>query len=422
MAELPFAMDRRGALAGRAMTHALLIGVSHYDHLRSLGAGAHTAMRIFQWLKDTDAACKLPAPLATVTVLLSPSEPEQAIVAEVLEADAWAPARRANILAAQRRLHDIVSETERALIKPDRDAGAGMVVYYFGGHGADFYRDDPIGLASDADDERQPWAGAFDHQEFRERFTRIDADDLPTEEDRRARCLFLYDCCRTRDHGADFQQSIELEYAPMLSEPTGVRPWQVLSATTEGFSAWEPSEPIPLPPRYEIPLSFFGHAFLNVVEWSQDFSTHPELTWQTSARGMVDNIERALIELARNDANGERLPGAPAVKRGPGNFAVLLAAEPVQVVVILSCDPESGHQTTDVLIHQRGGSGFEFRRELLAPWTNHPESCMFVPGVFRIKATIVDRTLEKTTKLAPVLTVWSWIIGHDAIAVHDPAK
>ena len=416
---LPFIVDRRNDLQGRAMTHALLIGVSRYDHLSSLGAGAHTALRIYQCLNNADACGRLTAPLATVTLLLSPNETEEAIVAELIDENDWAPATGVNIIAAQARLHDIACDTEQHLTCPDGDAGAGMVFYYFGGHGADFFRHDPIGLASDANSTKQPWSGAFDHQEFRERLTRIE-DALPIDSSRRARCLFLYDCCRTRDHGADFIQSITPFYAPILAEPRGVRPSQVLSATTEGFAAWEPTRPIDLPPQYDLPLSFFGHALLNVIEWSQDYSSDPRFSWKTSVRGMVDDIARAMNELAKQ-GGGEKLPGVPEIMSSPGDFAVLRSATPPQVKVTLRCDPEAGHRTTEVRIHERVGINFMMRMHQPAPWTRHPQSCNFVPGMFKITATNGGRTIEKTLSLKPVLTAWHWIFRSDAITVHDPA-
>jgi hypothetical protein len=108
-------IDRRADLKGVAVTHALLIGVSAYDHLDSLDAGAHTAGRIYEWLKTASDAGTLPAALATVTLLLSPTKIEQRALEKVADPTKWAPATCANILAARDRLRILVLETEKQL-------------------------------------------------------------------------------------------------------------------------------------------------------------------------------------------------------------------------------------------------------------------------------------------------------------------
>ncbi|MBS4052064.1 MAG: hypothetical protein KGZ69_12775 [Methylomonas sp.] len=419
MSQLPFLVDQRAKFKGRAVTHALLIGVSHYDHASSLDAGAHTAVRIYEWLKSADEAGALPAPLATATLLLSPTNSERTIVEEQIGKTGWAPATGSNILDAQERLFQLTLEMEADLKKPDLEIGAGLAFYYFGGHGADFFRDDPIGFASDFDDAKLPWAGAFDHLEFRERLTRID-DERSVAASERARCLIFYDCCRTRDDEASFGSAIHLNYKPVLDQPAGVRPFHVLSAATESFAAWEPSESINLPPHYDLPLSFFGHALLNAIQWSQDYSSNSQFPWHTSATGLLEDVARAMKELAKHDSLGEPLPGAPSLKLGPPDFPVVRSKLPPKVTVSLSCDPENGRHSKTIEIDERAGIAYQ-RRHTLPPWTGHPDSLTCVPGLFRIEARCPKGSLQKDITLRPALTVWEWIVRDDDITVHDPA-
>jgi hypothetical protein len=417
--ELPFIVDRRPELKGRAMTHALFIGVSRYDHIQSLDAGAHTAIRIYEWLRNADDLGMLTAPLGTVTLLLSPTKEEQVAVDSIVGGTGWAPATGANILAARERLRDLMLTVEYHLVQPSQEIGAGTAIYYFGGHGADFFREDPIGLASDFNDQMPDWVAAFDQLEYRERLTRIEADELPSDHSRRMRCLFLYDCCRTRGHGGTFD-SIKPQYdaRTFLAQPAGVRPYLALSAATEAFPAWEPVKPIDLPPRHGLPLSFFGHALLNAIGWSQDHSNDPKLPWQTSARGLVDDLARAVDELAKKV--GIKLPGAPGMKAAPPDFALVRSRQSPKVVVVVGCDPEAVHCTKTICIQQRVGSKYEERNHF-PPWTKHPESCTYVPGMFLIEAVGGGRTLKASIKLRPAIGAWQWIIRDDAIAFHDPA-
>jgi hypothetical protein len=404
------------------MTHALLIGVSVYDHVRSLGAGAHTAVRIFEWLINADQNGSLPARLGTVMLLLSPTEAEKAIVNAVVGEGGWAPATGGNIRAARSRLRTLVLDSEQQLKAPDDLIGAGLAIYYFGGHGTDFFREDPVGLGSDADDRIRPWPGAFDQKEFREHLTRIETDGRPVGPVHRARCVFLYDCCRLRDGGADFAGDIELQYDArrLLEQPAGIRPYVSMWAASESFPAWEPKNAIRLSPVHDLPLSYFGQALMNALGWSQDESTLPNLPWQTSAFGLQVDVHRAMKELARYDG-GEEIPGSPEMKCNGDDFSLRRSPYPPGIGVSLRCDPVTLRDRMNIGVYQQFGTIRQSKKSL-PPWTNHPESCIFVPGMFVVKAKPRPGTpLEKIIKLRPAIDTWKWIVRDDEIAVHDPA-
>jgi hypothetical protein len=115
-----------------------------------------------------------------------------------------------------------------------------------------------------------------------------------------------------------------------------------------------------------------------------------------------------------------KLPGAPGMKSAPPDFALVRSPESPKVTVVLSCDPEAVRCTKKIHIRQRVGSKYE-ERNTFPPWTNHPESCTYVPGMFLIEAIASNHTLKEHLKLRPAIGAWQWIIRDDAIAIHDPA-
>src|SRR4051794_1449431 len=80
--------DQRDQLQGRPGLHALIAGASFYRHLpggggapaektyglKQLSSTALTAYRVYQWILQRKD--QLPVPLATVRLLLSPSQAE----------------------------------------------------------------------------------------------------------------------------------------------------------------------------------------------------------------------------------------------------------------------------------------------------------------------------------------------------------
>jgi hypothetical protein len=145
-------VDNRTTLAGEPALHALIIGVSEYPHLiggsapvadhwhmGQLTSTASTAAMIADWLQHPTT--KLPRPLGTLRLLLSPSATEGHL------AGLAAPATLANVIAEA--------------VDWRRDASAhrdGHTFFYFAGHGIQRTKEDAVFCLHDF---RQPPFGAL---------------------------------------------------------------------------------------------------------------------------------------------------------------------------------------------------------------------------------------------------------------------
>ena len=149
-------LDRRQA--GRPGLHAFVCGVSEYPHLpggggepaersfglRQLSATATTAFLVYEWLLAADAAGRLPLPLATVHLLLSPSAAERAARPEMAAAGA-ATATRRSFAADARAWREAAGASDEE-----------MTWFYFAGHGVQRKQRDSVLLLEDFAD---PLAG-----------------------------------------------------------------------------------------------------------------------------------------------------------------------------------------------------------------------------------------------------------------------
>lgn len=147
----PLIFDRRAELAGKCGLHALLIGVSDYEHLGSsddppgkglkalqkLSFPARSAFRLANKLRELDAQNRLWRPLKTIRLLIAPSTLEKEKDPEIAATGGEPPTWQA--------IFD-------ALYSWRDDVGAGqdeMSLFYFGGHGIRRSLEESILLASD---------------------------------------------------------------------------------------------------------------------------------------------------------------------------------------------------------------------------------------------------------------------------------
>ena len=143
--------DERASLGGAPGVHALLVGVSLYRHLpggggvpahQNFGMGqlkspALTAYRLYEWLRLR--AKNLPVPLSTCRLLVSPSLEEIAV--EPALADLGSTCNWENFSTEAKAWRD--------------DAGTSTknhAFFYFGGHGVQRSRTDPVMLLQDFGD------------------------------------------------------------------------------------------------------------------------------------------------------------------------------------------------------------------------------------------------------------------------------
>jgi hypothetical protein len=144
-------IDDRVSLGNNPGLHALLVGVSLYPHLpggggvtaeQHFGMGqlrspALTAYRLYQWLKRRNQ--NLPVPLATCRLLLSPSPEEIAVEPALANFNASSTWKNFSFEAKAWRT-DAANCTEN------------QTLFYFGGHGVQRSRTDPIMLSHEFGD------------------------------------------------------------------------------------------------------------------------------------------------------------------------------------------------------------------------------------------------------------------------------
>jgi hypothetical protein len=136
-----------------AALHAVLIGVSAYPHLpngggapapksfglKQLSSSALSAFRMHEWL--TGAATKLPLPLGSVELLVSPSAGELAAEPRLA---GRTPATRAEVVKAMKSLKAAAANDLR-----------GMTLFYFAGHGIQRTTQDGVLLLADFGDPNE---------------------------------------------------------------------------------------------------------------------------------------------------------------------------------------------------------------------------------------------------------------------------
>ena len=133
--------------------HALIVGVSHYPHLpdgggtpaeKSYGMGqlsstSLTAYKMYRWLLENKDL--LPVPLATIRLLLSPSEGELKIepsIQELLQSNKAKLSTKDNFV--------LEAKAWRSDARTSED---NVTFFYFAGHGVQRKKDDAVMLLRD---------------------------------------------------------------------------------------------------------------------------------------------------------------------------------------------------------------------------------------------------------------------------------
>jgi hypothetical protein len=418
MTDLPFAFQ--APVVAGPLVHALIIGCSKYDSAPNLRCGATTAFYVYRALQDAHEKGRLVAPLATVTLLLSPSDAEADLLARCISSEHWRPATKKNVLAAFERHWELIKTQERTCTAPTDAAGSGLGFYYFGGHGADNFRDDPVGFPCDAEKADETWRGLLNHFEQRHRLTSWGSGPKPLEEGAAMRHLFLYDCCSEWLDGVRSDAESEVRWKP---ESAQARQFAVIKAAAAGFKAWEPkggvahTEDLADPDRS---LSFFGYGLLHCLKYCDEASTYGK-RWQTSAQSLAARVPNAIRELAFHDCVGKPIAGAGAQAARRPDFPLVLSDTAPAVHVHWAADPVDDHRKTRVRIAVQHGSPMS-PFDSGCPWTEHPFSVRLTPGVFSLELVHpeADEPSQLRQRFEPVVTRWSCIVGHGNITVRDP--
>ncbi len=185
--------DERQSLQGKPGLHALIAGVSLYKHLpngggvtgtrgfglQQLSSPAITAYKIYRWLLDNKD--RMPLPLVTVRLLISPSAAELAKEPAMAAAGAD-PCSYDNFAAAAHGWRDDAGGDERK-----------MTLFYFAGHGVQRKKSDAVMLM---DDFNKPFTGPLSKAVDMENIFNGMAPPADTSK-KIAQCqLYFVDACR----------------------------------------------------------------------------------------------------------------------------------------------------------------------------------------------------------------------------------
>jgi caspase domain-containing protein len=213
MPDASLIFDRRGEIAEPGL-HAVLIGVSDYEHLsgpdepagdglqmlQKLQSAALCAFELAQKLIEIDKAGRLYRPLKTLRLLVAPSQLELQNRPEIAQHPACPP-NRANIQTAMEAWRADVAEDNKAL-----------AFFYYGGHGLREMEDSLL-LASDFLAPGSPELDkAFKLSSIRNGMTV--SEDLPAMG---LDQFYFIDACREQ---SDILQTLPIREPPKIFEPS----------------------------------------------------------------------------------------------------------------------------------------------------------------------------------------------------------
>lgn len=185
--------DDRSSLQGRPGLHAFIAGVSLYKHLpggggvtgetpfglQQLSSPAITAYKLYRWLVDNKD--RLPLPLATVRLLISPSAAELAKEPGMAAAGAAACSYDEFAAAAHGWRGDAGGDERK------------MTLFYFAGHGVQRKKSDAVMLM---DDFNRPFQGPLTKAVDLENLFNGMAPPADTTKEVARRQLYFVDACR----------------------------------------------------------------------------------------------------------------------------------------------------------------------------------------------------------------------------------
>lgn len=318
-------IDRRDELNGVPGIHAFICGVSFYHHLpggdgtpakkpfglKQLSSTATTGWLFYQWLLDAQKNNRLPLPLATVHLLLSPSKPEADAIPEMAAID---PASRENFVAAANEWRDFASDAD------------GMTMFYFAGHGVQRRQNDSVLLL---DDFGKPPGGSLNYT--------VDVANLfdgmapPADVARKValRQLYFIDACRMPDKEFkknDWMNVPDLWDVDLNSKDERAAP--VFYAAIPGTSA------------FAVPggQTLFSFAIQNcldrVAAIPSDDANDPR--WRVTTTSLISSLDAAL-DAVNKAHHGEQkcLPGGI-----PKDMVLTYLNEPPNVDCVVSVDPD----------------------------------------------------------------------------------
>lgn len=380
--------DARNELQGRQGVHALIAGVSSYRHLpggsgkltddsyglRQLSSTALTAYRIYRWILDRKD--RLPLPLATVRLLLSPSATELATEPEM--ATLAAPCTRSSFVSAAKQWRDDASSNRE-----------GMTFFYFAGHGVQRKVSDAIMLPEDFGDPNEgPLRNAVP---FDNLFHGMAPSSGSMAQIARKQIYFI-DTCRDLT-----QEMRDSEW----QEVSGI--WRVSLGGLDDrhapvfFSAIPGSRAYALKGR----MTFFGEALLGCLEGAgadtlSQRDSHGRVRWAVSVYPLDEALRGQMAKLnesvrVRRGLRADQPDQHYDLTGHVHNLVLHYLDDPPEVDVMLTIKPTDALpfvrlEVTDV---HRGSKVWT-----LEPIDPHPYENKLRAGIYQVNAKITDTSSQ----------------------------
>jgi hypothetical protein len=318
-------LDNTATLQGPGL-HALLIGVSRYRHLpdgggaaaeeplglAQLNSTARTADIIYQWLLKADREQRLPLPLATVRLLLSPSDVES----DLTPVD---PATWVNI-----------SREAKAWRTSAAASTDEMTFFYYAGHGIERTKGDSVLLAADFGD---PDGGAILGRAIDMRHI-VAGMAPPIDVARQIATTQLYfvDACRTP--ASDLRQ-FEWEEVPKIwsipNSGVDTRAYPIYYAAVPGATAYA------LPEKQTL----FSMALVDCLDRLGGVGPEGnDPRWRVTSLSLNDSLEEAIATV--NETYSHLHPDQTYAPGGQARkVTITYLTQPPEVEVELTLDPDS---------------------------------------------------------------------------------
>ena len=373
--------DARAAIGANPGAHAFIIGVSEYPYLGGgqqaiadpwemgqLTSTASTAHKVFEWLK----AARLPAPLATCRVLLSPSpgEPHLAGVAD-------------------HATFDNVFQEAHAWRTDAASNAANITFFYFAGHGVQRGKEDAVLCLRDF---REPPAAAPALRRAIDVSTLCGGMSPSPTQDKIARTQFYFiDACR--------------EQPGQLSKFAPLQTGALWDLETEGqddrtspvFFASVSNHVAGAIPGVQ---TLFSKALLNCLEGDagdslgEDAAGNPE--WGVTVQSLNEALQSRIADLNLQLGGDQTYTTGGLFKEA----TLCLLSKPPMVDVVLKVDPEAACQVSRLVI-----KGNDQAPRIFLPPFGHPVADRLKAGYYSVEMTFnppvppyVDQTRYKEAR------------------------
>jgi Caspase domain len=362
-------VDRRAELGDQPVVHALIVGVSAYRHLpngagepaakdfgmKQLSSTALAAFKMSRWLLEHQD--RLPAPLATCRLLLSPSPAELQVEAGL--AGLADPPALDNFLTA--------ADAWRADCSTHHD---NIALFYFAGHGVQRSRDDAVLLLEDF--------GARGGGALR---NTVDTNTLfngmspSADRPEMARTqLFFVDACRNRP--AEFSNTELMGTTPVfdieLSDRDDRRAPVFYAAVPGSLAAGIRGQ-----------QTLFNRALLACLDGAaaQPVEEDGGVRWQVTVHSLSEALDRQIKELNRQLGADQDFTVWGHLKEA----TICVLPEPPQVEIVLEIEPLDALPVTGVEVRDAFG---KLVWRLKAPLKPHPFQRSLPAGIYQFSARI----------------------------------